>query len=161
MCDGMPGSSFGNHHASDIKPFIACALMVAHPACVAQVWVYGNSFESSLVGVVVPSVAGITAWAKQQGIEGEMPAICADPKTKEYILAELTATAKVRASACTECRMGIIKKYVGWLRGMTHVGSCELKNWLTCYGGGGPIQQPHAATRARTFIQAHLLMVTP
>jgi len=61
---------------------------------VEQVWVYGNSFESCLVGVVVPVAATVTEWAKANGVSGDFAAVCADPKTKAYVLAELTATAK-------------------------------------------------------------------
>ena len=51
-----------------------------------QVWVYGSSFKSCLIAVVVPS-EGVKTWAASQGIKGDMAAICEDPKTKEYILA--------------------------------------------------------------------------
>ena len=37
---------------------------------VNQVWVYGNSFESTLVCVVVPVDTKIEAWAKSKGIAG-------------------------------------------------------------------------------------------
>lgn len=50
-----------------------------------QVWVYGNSFKSTLVAVVVPS-ADIKTWASANGVAGDMEAICASPKVKEYIL---------------------------------------------------------------------------
>jgi long-subunit acyl-CoA synthetase (AMP-forming) len=35
-----------------------------------QVWVYGNSFESCLVAVVVPKEKALLAWADKQGLEG-------------------------------------------------------------------------------------------
>jgi long-chain acyl-CoA synthetase len=38
-------------------------------AC-AQVWVYGNSFKSTLVAVVVPKVDAIKEWAKSKGKTG-------------------------------------------------------------------------------------------
>lgn len=45
---------------------------------VEQVWVYGNSFESCLVGLVVPAEKPIMAWAAQRGIKGsyEVRALC-------------------------------------------------------------------------------------
>ena len=33
-----------------------------------QIWVYGNSFESSLVAVVVPEEKKLLAWAAAQGL---------------------------------------------------------------------------------------------
>lgn len=35
-----------------------------------QVWVYGNSFESCLVAVVVPKEKALLAWADKQGLQG-------------------------------------------------------------------------------------------
>ncbi len=57
-----------------------------HPVETLQVWVYGNSFKSSVVAVVVPS-AGAKAWAQGLGVEGDLAAICASPKAKEAMLA--------------------------------------------------------------------------
>ena len=37
---------------------------------VNQVWVYGNSFESSVVAVVVPVDTGLAAWASKNNISG-------------------------------------------------------------------------------------------
>jgi long-chain acyl-CoA synthetase len=59
-----------------------------------QIWVYGSSFESSLVAVVIPTKAELESWAKSQGIEGNFQAICQNPKAKEYVLKELSATQK-------------------------------------------------------------------
>jgi hypothetical protein len=39
--------------------------------CCAQVWVYGNSFKSVLVAVVVPKEDAIKAWAAANGKSGE------------------------------------------------------------------------------------------
>ena len=37
---------------------------------VEQVWVYGNSFKSCLVAVVVPKKEALEAWAKDAGVKG-------------------------------------------------------------------------------------------
>jgi long-chain acyl-CoA synthetase len=37
---------------------------------VEQVWVYGNSFESCLVAVVVPQEKSLKAWADKAGLKG-------------------------------------------------------------------------------------------
>jgi long-chain acyl-CoA synthetase len=58
-----------------------------------QVWVYGNSFKSSLIAVVVPS-AKLKKWAAANGIEGDMDVICKSDKAKEYVLSELAKTGK-------------------------------------------------------------------
>lgn len=58
-----------------------------------QVWVYGCSFKSCLVAVVVPSDA-IKSWAAGAGITGDMAALCANEKVKAHVLQELTGTGK-------------------------------------------------------------------
>ena len=52
-----------------------------------QVWVYGSSFKSCVVAVVVPSPTGIQAWATSKGITGDIAEICANPKAKEAMMA--------------------------------------------------------------------------
>lgn len=37
---------------------------------VEQIWVYGNSFESCLVAVVVPQKKALMAWAAKHGLQG-------------------------------------------------------------------------------------------
>ncbi|CAO1945545.1 unnamed protein product [Urochloa humidicola] len=61
---------------------------------VDSVWVYGNSFESSLVAVVNPNKQALERWAESNGITGEFATICEDPKAKEFILGELTKMGK-------------------------------------------------------------------
>lgn len=39
-------------------------------ALAEQVWVYGNSFESCLVAVVVPQHKALMAWADKAGLQG-------------------------------------------------------------------------------------------
>ena len=46
------------------------------------------------MAVVVPSQTGVAAWAAGKGISGDIAAICANPKAKEAMLAELQATGK-------------------------------------------------------------------
>ena len=48
---------------------------------------YGSSFKSCVVAVVVPSPTGIKAWAASKGITGEIAEICANPKAREAMLA--------------------------------------------------------------------------
>ncbi|KDP25300.1 hypothetical protein JCGZ_20456 [Jatropha curcas] len=58
------------------------------------IWVYGNSFESFLVAVVNPNQQALESWAKENGIGGDFNSLCKNPKAKEFILGELTKTAK-------------------------------------------------------------------
>ena len=61
---------------------------------VEQIWVYGNSFENTLVAVVVPSEVALTSWAADAGISGDLAEILRDPRANSYVLGELTKTAK-------------------------------------------------------------------
>ncbi|XP_076951068.1 long chain acyl-CoA synthetase 4-like [Bidens hawaiensis] len=60
------------------------------------VWVYGNSFESWLVGVVNPNKQAIEHYAQSHNISGDFDSLCENPKIKEYILGELTRIGKER-----------------------------------------------------------------
>ena len=59
-----------------------------------QIWVYGNSFESSLVAVANPNKEALEHWATENGVSGDFAALCEDPKPKDYILGELKKIAK-------------------------------------------------------------------
>ena len=65
---------------------------------VEQVWVYGNSYESALVAVVVPVAAALKAALADKGVKvpaGEdLAAMAARPEAAAAVLASLTATGK-------------------------------------------------------------------
>ncbi|KAI3429472.1 hypothetical protein D9Q98_005564 [Chlorella vulgaris] len=61
---------------------------------VEQIWVYGNSFENSLVAVVVPTPAKLQAIAAQVGAKGSVEELCHDGSVKKELLGQLAATAK-------------------------------------------------------------------
>jgi long-chain acyl-CoA synthetase len=65
-------------------------------SAVDQIWVYGNSFEATLVAVVVPNQSALEKWAQTNGVEGDFSQLCKDPKAKEFILSELGATGKMK-----------------------------------------------------------------
>eukprot|EP00208_Stichococcus_sp_RCC1054_P000779 CAMPEP_0206135542 /NCGR_PEP_ID=MMETSP1473-20131121/813_1 /ASSEMBLY_ACC=CAM_ASM_001109 /TAXON_ID=1461547 /ORGANISM="Stichococcus sp, Strain RCC1054" /LENGTH=674 /DNA_ID=CAMNT_0053527461 /DNA_START=39 /DNA_END=2063 /DNA_ORIENTATION=- len=69
------------------------AVFKKNPA-LEQIWVYGNSFESCLVAVVVPAEEPIKAWAATNGVAGDYQAICKDAKTNKYLLDEINRTGK-------------------------------------------------------------------
>ncbi|KAK9825324.1 hypothetical protein WJX74_009471 [Apatococcus lobatus] len=61
---------------------------------VEQVWVYGNSFESALVAVVVPDRAGLLQWASKAGVKGSFDQICSSSKAQQHVLNDLVATGR-------------------------------------------------------------------
>lgn len=63
---------------------------------VEQIWVYGNSFESTLVAVVVPTGEGgpLQEWASQKGVASDLPSICRNDEARKWVLDQLNATAK-------------------------------------------------------------------
>eukprot|EP00898_Chlorokybus_atmophyticus_P000746 jgi/Chlat1/1672/Chrsp127S01906 len=59
-----------------------------------QIWLYGNSFETSLVCVAVPKEDKIMAWAKENGVNGSLEEVCKSDATRKYALEQLTAAGK-------------------------------------------------------------------
>lgn len=54
-----------------------------------QIWVYGNSFESFLVAVVVPERKPLEDWAAANNLSGDFESLCKDGKARKYMLEEL------------------------------------------------------------------------
>jgi len=61
---------------------------------VEQIWVYGDSFKSSLVAVVVPTMANISQWASNDKAGNTLEALCRDAAVKAKLLESLNATGK-------------------------------------------------------------------
>lgn len=59
-----------------------------------QIWIYGNSFESFLVAVVVPERKALEDWASSNQETGDFSSLCNNTKARKYILDELNSTAK-------------------------------------------------------------------
>ena len=64
-----------------------------------MVWVYGNSFESFLVAVVVPNELALRAWAKKAGVAAaEGPegyeALCKSPAAASWMVTELESSGR-------------------------------------------------------------------
>ncbi|KAK1324112.1 Long chain acyl-CoA synthetase 2 [Acorus calamus] len=59
-----------------------------------SIWVYGNSFESFLVGVVVPDKKCIEVWASANDVTGDFKSLCEHPKARKYMLEELNNTGR-------------------------------------------------------------------
>ncbi|KAL5169631.1 Long chain acyl-CoA synthetase 2 [Glycine soja] len=56
------------------------------------IWVYGNSFESFLVAVVVPERKAIEDWAKEHNLTDDFKSLCDNLKARKHILDELNNT---------------------------------------------------------------------
>uniref|UniRef100_A0A2N9IMV1 Uncharacterized protein n=1 Tax=Fagus sylvatica TaxID=28930 RepID=A0A2N9IMV1_FAGSY len=61
---------------------------------VEDIWVYGNSFKSKLVAVVVPHEENTKKWAYSNGHMGSFSELCSLDQLKNYVLSELKSTAE-------------------------------------------------------------------
>ena len=59
-----------------------------------QIWVYGNSLRSCVVAVVVPNATKLMAWAKENGVKGNLEEVCASVEAKEAMLKSLSKTGR-------------------------------------------------------------------
>ncbi|KAI9005165.1 hypothetical protein DFJ74DRAFT_693035 [Hyaloraphidium curvatum] len=68
-------------------------IYLRHPV-LAQLYVHGDSLRSYLVAVAVPDPEALTRFASKLGITAPFPALCADPRVRGELLAQLTALGK-------------------------------------------------------------------
>nr|XP_043620268.1 long chain acyl-CoA synthetase 1-like [Erigeron canadensis] len=61
---------------------------------VEEIWVYGNSFKSSLVAVVVPNQEHALKWADRNGHKTTFSDLCTLSQLQDYIISELKSTAE-------------------------------------------------------------------
>ncbi|XP_021768691.1 long chain acyl-CoA synthetase 1-like [Chenopodium quinoa] len=61
---------------------------------VEDIWVYGDSFKSMLVAVVVPNEDNTKKWAAQNGCKGTFTDFCSLKEFRNYVLSELTVAAE-------------------------------------------------------------------
>ncbi|XP_074316000.1 long chain acyl-CoA synthetase 1-like [Silene latifolia] len=61
---------------------------------VEDIWVYGDSFKSMLVAVVVPNEDYSQKWADQNGYQGNFTQLCSRADLKTYVHSELKAAAE-------------------------------------------------------------------
>ncbi|CAN6459908.1 unnamed protein product [Victoria cruziana] len=59
---------------------------------ISSIWVYGNSFESFLIAVVVPNKEVLENWATTNNESLDYNSLCQNPKANMYILGELNNT---------------------------------------------------------------------
>ena len=62
---------------------------------VSQVFVYGSSLKSNLIGVVVPEEIVLFEWAKENNLESDMNQLCQNPELKKIILKDITSQGKI------------------------------------------------------------------
>ncbi|KAM7274712.1 hypothetical protein ACFE04_016578 [Oxalis oulophora] len=60
---------------------------------VEDIWVYGNSFKSKLIAVVIPHEENTKKWAQLNGHKGSFSELCALDQLCSYIVSELKSTA--------------------------------------------------------------------
>lgn len=61
---------------------------------VAQAFVYGDSLQSTLVGVIVPDEEQFMKWATENGKKGSFKELCADPAICKEVQKILDATGR-------------------------------------------------------------------
>lgn len=61
---------------------------------VAQAFVYGDSLQATLVGIIVPDKEELLKYAKLKGIEGDFATLCGDEQVRKYLLQQLIAHGK-------------------------------------------------------------------
>lgn len=61
---------------------------------VAQVFVYGNSYKSTLVAIIVPEQTVIFEWARENNLELDMEKLCKSKELKKVILQDITKIGK-------------------------------------------------------------------
>lgn len=57
---------------------------------IQQILVYGNSYKSYLVAIIVPLEPYVMQWAKKKGIKGSFEDLCASPELNKTILKSIT-----------------------------------------------------------------------
>ncbi|XP_022770783.1 long chain acyl-CoA synthetase 1-like isoform X5 [Durio zibethinus] len=75
---------------------------------VDDVWVYGNSFKSMLVAVVVLHEENAKKWANLNGYTGSLSELCSLSKLQNYVLSELKSTAEKNKMRGFEFIKGVI-----------------------------------------------------
>ncbi|XP_010507915.1 PREDICTED: long chain acyl-CoA synthetase 1-like [Camelina sativa] len=61
---------------------------------VQDIWVYGDSFKSMLVAVIIPNPETLNRWAKVLGLTKPFEELCSLSEIQEHIISELKSTAE-------------------------------------------------------------------
>ncbi|KAL8189111.1 hypothetical protein R6Q57_029372 [Mikania cordata] len=81
---------------------------------VTVIWVYGNSFESFLVAVVVPDRIAIEEWATKNNESGDYVSLCKNSNVRKYVLDELNSEAQ-NNKVCLTLRFMFIHSILSFL----------------------------------------------
>jgi long-chain acyl-CoA synthetase len=61
---------------------------------VAQTFVYGSSYKSNLIAIIVPEETVLKEWAAQNNVEGDLKSLCRNKQLKKIILDDMTKIGK-------------------------------------------------------------------
>mmetsp|Transcript_4210 Transcript_4210/g.12039 ORF Transcript_4210/g.12039 Transcript_4210/m.12039 type:complete len:690 (-) Transcript_4210:176-2245(-) len=61
---------------------------------ISQMWVYGSSFETCVVAIIVPEVTVLKTYMEEKGMTGTIAEACANPEVKAMIYDALVATCR-------------------------------------------------------------------
>jgi long-chain acyl-CoA synthetase len=56
--------------------------------------VYGNSYKSSIIGIIVPEETVLFEWARDNNQEQDMKILCSNSEVKKFIMDDLEKQAK-------------------------------------------------------------------
>lgn len=68
---------------------------------VMQILIYGNSYQSYLVALIVPIEPVVMNWAKENGIKGSYEDVCATPELNKVILQDLISLSREKKVTVT------------------------------------------------------------
>lgn len=54
-----------------VRPFTELESIFKKSKYISQMWIYGNSFHTTLVAVVVPEFETVSAWCQHNGVTGD------------------------------------------------------------------------------------------
>ena len=87
-------------------------LVYASSDFVAQIFVYGDSVQSSLVAIVVPDVDRVKRWASDTGAAGStLEEWVQNPELKKAILDDMNKVAKREGVRCLEPKSAVHRPY--------------------------------------------------
>ncbi|GAB2298461.1 Long-chain-fatty-acid--CoA ligase 2 (Long-chain acyl-CoA synthetase 2) (Fatty acid activator 2) [Dionaea muscipula] len=73
-----------------------------------DIWVYGNSFKSMLIAVVVPSEENVKKWADQNAFKGSLSELASLDQLRHYVLSELNSAGERNKLRGFELIKGVI-----------------------------------------------------
>ena len=88
-------------------------------ASVAAVFVHGDSLQSQLVCVVCPDPAAIEAFAKGEGIAGDLAALCANAACRAWMLKQVTDVCRAEKLKGFEVPRAVHLEPTPWVPGET------------------------------------------